>query len=168
MEWETWIVEINPESTFPALFVSGQNFSRAGDGSSRQSINGSRKLLVQDSSCSTGKPGSGKTAIAARLCQFSRDEAAPFADLPSFQTPNLVKHVDALRQILELIYQQRITFKGEEREPSGPKVITIVEVKQVLGNVVGLDLDLDVIPEGTYETSSPTWLDRGKPDRRTH
>ena len=45
---------------------------------------------------------------------------------------NLVKNFDALRQILELIYQ-RITFKGEEREPSGPKLITIVEVKQVFG-----------------------------------
>jgi hypothetical protein len=34
----------------------------------------------------SGKPGSGKTAIAARLCQFSRGEADSPEDLPAFQT----------------------------------------------------------------------------------
>lgn len=42
--------------------------------------NGPRFFLL------TGKPGSGKTAIAARLAQFSRGEVAPFPSHPEFQT----------------------------------------------------------------------------------
>lgn len=64
---------------------------------------------------------------------------------------NLIKNIDALRQTLELVYQQRITFKGEDREPSGPKVITIVDVKQVLGEVLGIDVD--EIASGSVETN---------------
>jgi hypothetical protein len=34
----------------------------------------------------------------------------------------LLKDVDELRRLIEVIYGQRITFKGEQREPSGPLV----------------------------------------------
>ena len=34
----------------------------------------------------------------------------------------LLEQVDSLRQTIEVIYGQRITFKGEAREPSGPLV----------------------------------------------
>jgi hypothetical protein len=34
----------------------------------------------------------------------------------------LLKEVDELRRLIEVIYGQRITFKGEHREPSGPLV----------------------------------------------
>ena len=34
----------------------------------------------------------------------------------------LLKEVDELRRLIEVIYGQRITFKGENREPSGPLV----------------------------------------------
>ena len=64
---------------------------------------------------------------------------------------NLIKNAEALRQLLELIYQQRITFKGEDREPSGPKVITVVDVKEVLGEVLGIDVD--EIASGSVETN---------------
>jgi hypothetical protein len=34
----------------------------------------------------------------------------------------LLERIDSLRQTIEVIYGQRITFKGEAREPSGPLV----------------------------------------------
>jgi hypothetical protein len=34
----------------------------------------------------------------------------------------LLKRLDELRQTIEVVYGQRITFKGETREPSGPLV----------------------------------------------
>jgi hypothetical protein len=45
---------------------------------------------------------------------------------------------DALRRLLEVIYGQRITFKGEERPPSGPLVIGRAEVEKVIGDVAGV------------------------------
>jgi hypothetical protein len=40
---------------------------------------------------------------------------------------------DALRRVLEAIYQQRITFRGEERPPSGPVVEARIDVEAVAG-----------------------------------
>lgn len=45
----------------------------------------------------------------------------------------LLRTVDALRRALEAIYQQRITFKGEDRPPSGPLVEARVDVGEVAG-----------------------------------
>ena len=47
--------------------------------------------------------------------------------------PNLLSNVDALRRLLEAVYQQRITFKGEDRPRSGPLVSGRIEVKDVVG-----------------------------------
>lgn len=55
--------------------------------------------------------------------------------------PELLKKVDALRRLLEVIYQQRITFKGENREPSGPRIITHIEVSELLGRAEGVKID---------------------------
>jgi hypothetical protein len=52
---------------------------------------------------------------------------------------DLIKKVDALRRLLEIVYQQRITFKDEKRPASGPTVISNVEIKEILGEVVGID-----------------------------
>jgi hypothetical protein len=46
---------------------------------------------------------------------------------------NLLQRVDALRQLLEAVYQQRITFKGEQRPPSGPVVEGRIDVGKVAG-----------------------------------
>jgi hypothetical protein len=46
---------------------------------------------------------------------------------------DLLKRVDALRQLLEAVYQQRLTFKGEQRPASGPLVTGKIDVKQVTG-----------------------------------
>jgi hypothetical protein len=52
---------------------------------------------------------------------------------------NLVAIADTLRQQLETIYGQRLTFKGEQREPSGtPLVIGTAEVKRVAGLAAGV------------------------------
>jgi hypothetical protein len=45
----------------------------------------------------------------------------------------LMENVDALRQMLEAIYQQRITFKGEARPPSGTRVEGGIDVNEVYG-----------------------------------
>lgn len=45
----------------------------------------------------------------------------------------LMENVDALRQMLEAIYQQRITFKGEARPPSGTRVKGGIDVNEVYG-----------------------------------
>lgn len=45
----------------------------------------------------------------------------------------LLTRTDALRQMLEAVYQQRITFKGEQRPSSGPLIEGHIDVKQVAG-----------------------------------
>jgi hypothetical protein len=45
---------------------------------------------------------------------------------------------DALRRALEVVYRQRITFRGEDRPPSGPVVIGRAEVDRVIGDVAGV------------------------------
>ena len=51
---------------------------------------------------------------------------------------DLAETVEALRQALEVVYGQRITFKGEEREPSGPVVYGVAEVDHALQAVTGV------------------------------
>jgi hypothetical protein len=40
---------------------------------------------------------------------------------------------DALRRLIEAVYQQRLTFKGEQRAPSGPVVKGTIDVQSVAG-----------------------------------
>ena len=47
---------------------------------------------------------------------------------------NLLKTIDELRQALQTVYQQRLTFKGEPQPPSGSK---IVEGKFKSDNIAG-------------------------------
>ncbi len=54
----------------------------------------------------------------------------------------LLQNVDMLRQLLEAVYQQRITFKGEERPPSGsPLVIGRVEAQEISGDATGVEAE---------------------------
>lgn len=50
----------------------------------------------------------------------------------------LLEQVDALRCLIEAIYQQRITFKGEQRPSSGPVVEGRISVQDVEGRVGGV------------------------------
>lgn len=50
----------------------------------------------------------------------------------------LVRWVDALRTLLEAVYQQRLTLKGEERPASGPVVGARIDVERVVGEVAAV------------------------------
>lgn len=54
----------------------------------------------------------------------------------------LLEKVDALRNLLEIIYQQHITFKGENRPASGaPVVVGRVDVKEIAGQSTGVEAE---------------------------
>jgi len=71
-------------------------------------------------------------------------------------------HFDEVRRIVEVVYGQRITLKGEEREASGPLVVGEVDVKDLLGRAAGISADeiaggevrgtgrADVVREGAH------------------
>ena len=50
----------------------------------------------------------------------------------------VAEQADALRRLLEAVYGQRITFKGEHRLPSGPLVTGEIDVKQVAGDAAAV------------------------------
>lgn len=54
----------------------------------------------------------------------------------------LMQTVDAFRQTMEAVYQQRLTFKGEQRPPSGPVVNGSIDVKVVEGVAAGVEARL--------------------------
>jgi hypothetical protein len=66
-----------------------------------------------------------------------RKELSEYADgVQEIEPKNeaLLTQVDALRQLLEAVYQQRITFKGEKnRGPSGPVAEGTIDVNEVEG-----------------------------------
>lgn len=45
----------------------------------------------------------------------------------------LLQRTEALRQLLEAVYQQRLTFKGEQRPPSGPIVESSIDIEEIAG-----------------------------------
>jgi hypothetical protein len=57
---------------------------------------------------------------------------------PDPEDRDLAAAADGLRRALEAVYGQRITFKGEDREPSGPVVTGRVDVETVAGDVAGV------------------------------
>lgn len=79
-----------------------------------------------------------------RLEQELRDLRAAVADyaqgIDEVDPGNaeLLGTADALRQAMEAVYGQRITFAGEPRPPSGPGVAGEANVDDVLGYVAGL------------------------------
>jgi len=50
----------------------------------------------------------------------------------------VAEQADALRRLLEAVYGQRITFRGEHRLPSGPLLTGEIDVKQVAGDVAAI------------------------------
>ena len=79
--------------------------------------------------------------IAATMQQLWLDLATYAQGIDAVDAANadLVAKADALRRELEAVFGQRITFKGEPREPSGtPVVVGTAEVEQLAGDVAGL------------------------------
>lgn len=50
----------------------------------------------------------------------------------------LLETTDAVRQILEAVYGQRITFRGEQRPTSGPLVTAKINIDTVAGYAAGV------------------------------
>ena len=73
--------------------------------------------------------------VEEQLRELRKDlsEYADGIELVDVKDANLLQRVDALRQLLEAVYQQRITFKGEQRPPSGPVVEGRIDVEEVAG-----------------------------------
>ncbi|HUC21988.1 MAG TPA: hypothetical protein VMA73_04720 [Streptosporangiaceae bacterium] len=59
-------------------------------------------------------------------------------DVPQPGDHLVAQQADALRRLLEAVYGQRITFKGEHRPPSGPLVTGEIDVKQVVGDAAAV------------------------------
>ena len=59
-------------------------------------------------------------------------------DEPDPDDTELFAAADGLRRALEAIYGQRITFKGEKRESSGPTVIGRADVETVAGDAAAI------------------------------
>jgi hypothetical protein len=78
--------------------------------------------------------------LAEELRQ-ARQLLADYADGIEIPQPGnhlLLEQVSALRQLLEAVYGQRITFKGEQRPPSGPLVIGHIDVDEVIGDAAAV------------------------------
>lgn len=78
--------------------------------------------------------------IGEQLSELRRD-LADYADgieKVNVDDKNLLQTVDALRQSIEAVYQQRLTFKGEQRAPSGPVAESRIDVDEVAGYVAGV------------------------------
>ncbi|MFC6879146.1 MULTISPECIES: hypothetical protein [Actinomadura] len=78
--------------------------------------------------------------VAGEMARLRR-ELSGYADGVEEITPgdrDLLVTVDALRGLLEAVYGQRLTFRGEDREPSGPVVEGSVDVGTVLGRAVAV------------------------------
>jgi hypothetical protein len=65
------------------------------------------------------------------------DYADGLAD-PEPGDQDLAAAADGLRRALEVVYGQRMTFRGEDRAPSGPTVIGRAEADIVAGEVTGI------------------------------
>jgi hypothetical protein len=54
----------------------------------------------------------------------------------------LLAIVDALRQVMEVVYQQRLTFQGEQRLSTGPVVEGRIDVESIAGRVAAVEAAL--------------------------
>ena len=82
-------------------------------------------------------------ALNASVKQLSelRQDLTPYIDgIQEFDARNadLLARVDLLRNLLESVYRQRITFKGESRPPSGVAITVTVDAGKVFGDAAAL------------------------------
>lgn len=82
--------------------------------------------------------------VETQLRQVRNDLADYAQDIEVVDPKNeaLLAQVDALRQLMEAVYQQRITFKGEQRPLSGPDVTGRIDAKQVAGYAAAVRADV--------------------------
>lgn len=78
--------------------------------------------------------------LEQQLSKVKKDlsEYADGSDKVDTTNEALLEQIDAFRQLMEAVYQQRITFKGEQRPPSGQVVEGHITVQDVEGRVGGV------------------------------
>ncbi len=87
----------------------------------------------------SASPAAPDYAVVEKLEQSLLEMRRPLADYaeglaePKVGDSLLMEQVNALRELLETVYGQRITFKGEARPPSGPLVRARGDVERVQG-----------------------------------
>jgi len=92
----------------------------------------------------TVKPVEPRDDYADRLAEDVRQARQLLADYADgIETPHpgdhlLLEQVNALRQLLEAVSGQPITFKGEQRQPSGPLVTGQIDVDSVVGDAAAV------------------------------
>ena len=103
---------------------------------------------------------------ADRLEEGLRDTRRLLADyadgieVPKQGDHFVAEQADLLRRLLEAVYGQRITFRGEQRPPSGPLVIGEIDVKQVAGEATAVRAK--VISSGEARgTAKAEWVEEG-------
>jgi hypothetical protein len=64
-------------------------------------------------------------------------------EVPEAGDRGLADAVDRLRRALEEVYGQRITFKGEDREPSGVRLRGVAEAGTVDADAANVGVDVD-------------------------
>ncbi|MBP2705455.1 hypothetical protein JOL79_16715 [Microbispora sp. RL4-1S] len=73
------------------------------------------------------------TSLRRELIEYAEE-----GRVPDPGDRGLLETVDALRRVLEVAYGQRITFRGEQREPTGTGIDVTVEADVVEGYLAGL------------------------------
>ena len=92
----------------------------------------------------TVEPVEPRDEYAERLEEDLREARkllADYADGVEVPQPGdrfVTEQADALRRLLEAVYGQRITFRGEQRPPSGPLVTGEIDVDRVAGDAAAV------------------------------
>jgi hypothetical protein len=90
------------------------------------------------------EPADPRDDVSERLEEELRETRRLLADYAEgIETPRpddrlLLEQTDALRRLLEAVYGQRITFKGESRPSSGPLVTGDIDVDDVAGDAAAV------------------------------
>lgn len=87
------------------------------------------------------EPGDGAASRFEESLHDARRLLADYADgsiEPRSDDHLVVEQVDALRRLLEAVYGQRITFRGEQRPPSGPLAPGEIDVAKLAGDVAAV------------------------------
>jgi hypothetical protein len=87
------------------------------------------------------EPRDDQAALLEEELRQARRLLADYAEAITVPRPGdhlVAEQADTLRRLLEAVYGQRITFRGEQRSPSGPLVTGEIDVKQVAGDAAAI------------------------------